>query len=126
MATSGPGAHLPSQRDSGCDIGLWTWVRCSARLGPVLDCHSELALRTGIAQPTIARIEAGHVDPRVTTLERLLSVCGVDLAAVDQPGTGVDRTQIRELLRLGPIERLELLFWTIWSFRWQASTTSSE
>lgn len=69
----------------------------------------ELALRTGVAQPTIARIEGGRVDPRVTTLDRLLSACGVDLVAVDQPGAGVDRTQIRELLRLRPIERLELL-----------------
>lgn len=79
-----------------------------ARAGAGLS-QRQLALRTGVAQPTIARIEAGHVDPRVTTLERLLSACGVELAAVDRPGTGVDRTQIRELLRLRPIERLELL-----------------
>lgn len=69
----------------------------------------ELASRTGIAQPTIARIEAGHVDPRVRTLDRLLSACGVELATVSRSGSGIDRTQIRELLRLTPLERLELL-----------------
>ncbi len=68
-----------------------------------------LARRTGIAQPTIARIERGQVDPRVDTLARLLSECGLELAAVPVAGTGVDRSQIREMLRLSPLERLELL-----------------
>jgi transcriptional regulator with XRE-family HTH domain len=69
----------------------------------------ELARRTGVAQPTVARIEAGQNDPRVATLERLLAACGESLASIRRPGAGVDRSQFWELLRLEPIERLELL-----------------
>lgn len=69
----------------------------------------ELARRTGIAQPTIARIEAGVADPRVHTLERLLAACGHSLQSTPRPGTGVDRSQLRELLRLSPRQRLDLL-----------------
>ena len=69
----------------------------------------QLAHRAGIAQPTIARIEAGVADPRVETLARLLAACGASLVAAVRPGVGVDRSQIRELLRLSPRRRLELL-----------------
>lgn len=73
----------------------------------------ELALRTGVAQPTIARIEGGRVDPRVTTLERLLSKRRADER----------RALLRPALRApGAHPRHS---WTIWSFRWQVSTTSS-
>ncbi|HYO46571.1 MAG TPA: helix-turn-helix transcriptional regulator [Gemmatimonadota bacterium] len=66
----------------------------------------ELAERTGIRQPGVARIEAGHVSPRVDTLSRLLMACGVRLDGVPRRGEGVDRTAIRELLALSPEERL--------------------
>lgn len=79
-------------------------ARARARL-----TQRELAHRTGVAQPTIARIEAGVADPRVHTLERLLAACGQSLETVYRPGAGVDRSQMRELLRLPPRERLELL-----------------
>jgi len=69
----------------------------------------ELARRTGVAQPTIARIEAGSADPRLGTLERLLDACGYVIEALPRPGEGVDRSQIRELLELTPRRRLELL-----------------
>ena len=68
-----------------------------------------LALLTGVAQPTIARIEGGVADPRTDTLHRLLEACGHRLVSEPVPGFGIDRTQIRELLRLAPIERLRLL-----------------
>jgi hypothetical protein len=45
--------------------------------------------------------------PRVDTLERLLRACGDRLAAL--PDSGVDRSQIRELLRLTPAQRLARL-----------------
>ena len=67
----------------------------------------ELARRTGIAQPAIARIEKGHTSPRVDTLERLLEACGNRLTVTPDRGRGVDRTTIREMLRLSPEERLE-------------------
>jgi transcriptional regulator with XRE-family HTH domain len=69
----------------------------------------QAAHRAGVAQPTIARIETGAVDPRVKTLERLLTACGHSLVSERRPGAGVDRSQIRELLLLSPIQRLELL-----------------
>lgn len=69
----------------------------------------QLARQAGVAQPTIARIEAGVADPRVETLERLLAACGVSLVSAARPGVGVDRSQMRELLRLSPRRRLDLL-----------------
>jgi transcriptional regulator with XRE-family HTH domain len=68
-----------------------------------------LARLAGVPQPTVARIESGTVVPRVDTLERLLRPCGRQLTTAPRPGTGVDRSQIVELLELSPRERLELL-----------------
>lgn len=67
-----------------------------------------LAVRAGVPQPTIARIESHAVVPRVDTLDRLLSACGFGLERVRRPGAGIDRTSIRELRRLRPVERLRL------------------
>ncbi len=69
----------------------------------------ELAGRSGVAQPTIARIELGAERPRVDTLVRLLRVCGESLEALPGAGAGVDRTPIRALLGLSPAERLATL-----------------
>ena len=70
----------------------------------------ELSIRTGVAQPTIARIERSLVDPRTGTLHRLLAACDHELSAIPMDaGTGVDRTQIRTLLQLTPVERLHTL-----------------
>ena len=68
-----------------------------------------LAIRTRVAQPTVARIEIGAEIPRVDTLSRLLAVCGESLESLPRAGEGVDRTGIRELLRLTPRKRLEAL-----------------
>jgi transcriptional regulator with XRE-family HTH domain len=65
-----------------------------------------LAERTGVAQPTIARIERGVDDPRFTTIQTLLAGCGEELVATPVAGEGIDRTEIRELLALSPAERL--------------------
>ena len=69
----------------------------------------QLAERTGVAQPTIARIEGGLADPRAQTLECLLQACGHELTAERRAGAGIDRSQIRALLRRQPVERLKLL-----------------
>lgn len=68
----------------------------------------QLAADTGVAQPTIARIERGLETPRVDTLDRLLRACGDALEVVPLAGVGVDRSVIRQLLRLSPAERIEL------------------
>lgn len=67
----------------------------------------ELVARTGIPQETIARIEAGRVDPRVSTLDRLLEGCGFGLEHLPRLGVGIDRTQIRELLAVPADRRLD-------------------
>jgi transcriptional regulator with XRE-family HTH domain len=68
----------------------------------------ELAADAGVPQSTIARIELGRLIPRADTLDRLLRSMGLSLEAVPAIGTGVDRTQIRELLHLTPGERARL------------------
>ncbi len=47
--------------------------------------------------------------PRVDTLTRLLSACGESLEALPTLGIGIDRSLIREMLRLTPAERLARL-----------------
>jgi len=64
-----------------------------------------LATATGVAQPTIARIERGHEVPRVDTLDTLLRACGDTVEAVPLAGVGIDRSVIRRLLRLSAAER---------------------
>lgn len=59
-------------------------------------------------QSTVARIESGTHVPRVDTLERLLNACGMGLEVHHHRGVGVDRTQIADLLRLTPDERVQV------------------
>ena len=68
----------------------------------------ELADRAGVPQPALSRIERGHASPRFDTLDRLLRGCGKELELVERPGLGVDRTLVRERLRLSPGERARL------------------
>jgi len=78
-------------------------ARSEARLSQRL-----LALRAGVPQSAIARIERGRVIPRVDTLDRLLAACGMRLdLRRSRPGEGVDRTLIAEMLQLTPDERVE-------------------
>jgi transcriptional regulator with XRE-family HTH domain len=77
------------------------YARSRARL-----TQRALAAKTGIPQETIARIERGRADPRLKTLDRLLEGCGYGLEVEPRLGLGVDRTQIRDLLKLTPSERL--------------------
>lgn len=68
----------------------------------------ELARRAGVSQSEVARIETGALTPRVDTLERLLAACGMGLEGAPRLGVGLDRTVIRQLLRLTPGERARL------------------
>ena len=68
----------------------------------------QLAVKAGIPQETIARIERGRVDPRVTTLDRLLEGCGYGLESMPRLGIGIDRTQIHERLSVSMERRLEV------------------
>ena len=62
----------------------------------------------GVPQSTVARIETGQLAPRVDTLERVLRATGHTLTLEPTVGVGVDRSQIRELLRLTPGQRARL------------------
>src|SRR5258708_33135001 len=68
-----------------------------------------LAAATGVAQPTIARIEAGREDPRISTLDRLLQACREGLGTAPLAGAGVDRSGIHALLAMTPAQRLATL-----------------
>ena len=67
-----------------------------------------LARAAGVPHSTVARIELGRLSPRADTLERLLRATGHTLVIEPAGGQGVDRSQIRELLRLTPGERARL------------------
>jgi predicted transcriptional regulator len=66
-----------------------------------------LAAAARVPQSTVGRIEAGLIDPRASTLHKLLDACSHELEAGPRLGDGVDRTQIRRLLDLSPRERVE-------------------
>jgi transcriptional regulator with XRE-family HTH domain len=68
----------------------------------------ELASRAGMPQSTVGRIEAGHLGPRWSTVEALLQASGMTFELSPAGGAGIDRSQIRELLRLTPLERAQL------------------
>ena len=81
-------------------------LRSSRRLAGLT--QRQLAERAGVPQATVGRIEAGQITPRVDTLEKLLRATGQELSVSARPGSGVDRSQIRELLRLTARQRLDL------------------
>jgi transcriptional regulator with XRE-family HTH domain len=67
----------------------------------------DLATKTGVPQPQIARIESGAVSPRLDTLERLMAGAGVTLEVSPRIGEGVDRGLIRASLARSPEERVQ-------------------
>lgn len=69
----------------------------------------QLAFATGIAQPTIARIERRLTVPRVDTMDRLLRATGHCLEVDRSSGQGIDRSLIRELLSRPVEERVGAL-----------------
>jgi transcriptional regulator with XRE-family HTH domain len=84
-----------------------SWILLQARRASELS-QRELARRSGVPQAAISRIEHGLVSPRTETLDRLLRACGRDVELVVRPGTGLDRTLIRERLRLSVSDRARL------------------
>lgn len=79
------------------------WARRRAGL-----TQRQLAARSGVPQPTIARIEATRTTPRLDTMERLLAACGYQLEITEREGEQVDGSLLRELLSLTPAERARL------------------
>ena len=101
---------IPSDHDVVSDIISSVDARSivlEARFGAGLS-QRELARRSRVPQAAISRIERGLVSPRTQTLDRLLRACGRDVGLVGRPGTGLDRSLIRERLRLTTAERARL------------------
>ncbi len=70
--------------------------------------QARLAARAGTTQSAISRLERDQVSPSVDTLRSLLYLLGENLElGASERDSGVDRTLIRERLRLAPEERLE-------------------
>lgn len=68
----------------------------------------ELAAAAGVPQATVGRIEADLVSPRSETLARLLRATGHQLTVAPLLGQGIDRSLIRDRLRMAPAERIRL------------------
>ena len=70
--------------------------------------QSELAAKAGTTQSAVSRWERGHDVPRADTLVELLRACGFEADVVLRPrDTGVDRAQIRGMLRMSPEGRVQ-------------------
>ena len=67
-----------------------------------------LARVAGVPQPTVARIESGAVNPRTDTFSLLLRAAGHETFVEPRLGQGIDRSLIRDRLRLTPAERIRL------------------
>ncbi|MEX2136138.1 MAG: helix-turn-helix transcriptional regulator [Chloroflexota bacterium] len=68
----------------------------------------ELAVRAGVPQATVGRIESGQITPRLDTLEKLLRAVGQSLTLEAARGMQEDRGMIRDRLRMSPGERARL------------------
>jgi transcriptional regulator with XRE-family HTH domain len=66
----------------------------------------ELARRSGVAQPTVSRIESGRMSPTFDTLNTLVAACGMDLVVLERGEDGADIAMVQDLLRMTPAERL--------------------
>ncbi|HZU12191.1 MAG TPA: helix-turn-helix domain-containing protein [Chloroflexota bacterium] len=53
--------------------------------------QQELAERMGVAQSVVARLEAGGVEPRLSTLDRVAQALGVELTVHFQSGSPGER-----------------------------------
>ncbi len=79
-----------------------------ARAGAGLT-QQQLAERLGTTQSAVARLESPRSNPRISTLERALRACGMEMSLTAQPAkSSVDETMIAYRLRLSPGERLKL------------------
>ena len=80
-------------------------VGVARRLGRL--SQRELAAIAGVPQSTVARIESGAIEPRSSTIDRILSSIGYGVGLEPLLTGDVDRTLIRRFLRLTPSQRIE-------------------
>jgi transcriptional regulator with XRE-family HTH domain len=69
--------------------------------------QADLALRLGVSQAAVAKLERPRSNPTIATLEDVLHETGRRLVLVTQPVTpGIDETLVFEQLALSPEQRL--------------------
>ncbi len=65
--------------------------------------QSDLAKRAGVSQPLIARIEAGDVDPRLSTLKKIINVFN----DIEKEDIYLKDIMNRELISVAPDENID-------------------
>jgi transcriptional regulator with XRE-family HTH domain len=71
--------------------------------------QAELAHRLGTTQSAVARLERLSSNPRIDTIERALAACGEELVLTSRPAkSSIDQSQVVQLLRVPPGERVKL------------------
>ena len=68
--------------------------------------QAEVARRAGMTQPVVARLEREGANPRLNTLDRVITATGHSLELSAGAHSGIDETMIAADLRLSPDERL--------------------
>jgi transcriptional regulator with XRE-family HTH domain len=81
------------------------WVNGARRSAGL--SQRQLAVASGVPQPTIARIESGKQMPRADTLDRLLRACGWELDMTPRRGQGEDAGLIDAWLALTTEDRAQ-------------------
>jgi UDP-N-acetylglucosamine 1-carboxyvinyltransferase len=96
---------LPGSVRTRLDSDLGEVIRDARRWAGL--SQTELASALGTTQSVVSRWERGHDTPRADTLVAILRACGYEADLVMRPSdTGVDRAQIREMLRMSPEARV--------------------
>lgn len=72
--------------------------------------QAELALRLGVSQAAVAKLERPEANPTIATLDEALRMTGRRLVLTAEPaGGGIDETLVVEQLKLSPEQRLAQL-----------------
>jgi transcriptional regulator with XRE-family HTH domain len=71
--------------------------------------QTDLALRLGVSQAAIAKLERPDSNPKMATLDNTLGALGQRLVLSAKPKRGIDETLVAQQLRLTPQQRLEQL-----------------
>jgi transcriptional regulator with XRE-family HTH domain len=66
--------------------------------------QEQVAGRAGVARPSISQYENGRKDPSVTTLNRLIEACGMELHLRADPLGEADRAQASRDAEVGTVD----------------------
>ena len=69
--------------------------------------QSDLAVRAGISQSAIERLESGRPDVSLNDVIHLVRLCGLDVEVAIVPYDGSDMAQAKRLLQLTGAQRIQ-------------------